>query len=53
MNRVDKDKLSKAKKWFEDVTEADSSLIGLMGLTEQRLVEIYEIEIEGKEASLC
>lgn len=36
--------LRKAKKWFEDVTEADSNLISLMGLTEERLIKMYERE---------
>ncbi|WP_157264573.1 hypothetical protein [Paenibacillus oryzisoli] len=45
---LDKEKLIKAKKWFENATEADSSLIGFMGLTESMLVEMYEREVEGK-----
>lgn len=40
------DKLTKAKKWFEEVTEADSNLIGFMGISQAQLIEMYENEGE-------
>ena len=37
---MNEDKLNKARKWFEEVTEADSNLIGFMGITPTDIVEM-------------
>jgi hypothetical protein len=42
-----KEKLEKAKKWFEDMTEVDSNLIVFMGISQVELIEAYEREVEG------
>lgn len=45
-------KLEQAKKWFSEVTEADPELIGFMGITSSRLVEMYEWEVKEKGKGL-
>lgn len=42
------EKLKQAKSWFEIVTEADSKLIGFMGISEPKLVDMYVHEVEGE-----
>ena len=42
-----REQLEQVKQWFEDVTEADFSLIGFMGLTQGMVVEMYLREQSG------
>lgn len=39
------EKLKLAKLWFSDVTEADPELIGFMGITPDKLIEMWEKEV--------
>lgn len=38
------EKLKAAKAWFANETEADPELIGFMGITPDRLIEMWEAE---------